>query len=60
MVTNHLLHPGMILQVMKQTDIRHQTKTSTLPETKNFAPENGWLEYDSFLLGPGPFSGANC
>ena len=29
----------------------------TLPETK-VAPENGWLEYDSFLLGPGLFSGA--
>ena len=23
---------------------------STLPET-NMAPENGWLEYDRFLLG---------
>ena len=29
----------------------------TLPET-NIAPENGWLEYDRFLLGPGLFSGA--
>ena len=24
----------------------------------NIAPENGWLEYDRFLLGPGIFSGA--
>ena len=24
------------------------------------APENGWLEYDRFLLGPGLFSRANC
>ena len=24
---------------------------STLPETNIFAPENGWLEYDRFLLG---------
>jgi len=24
------------------------------------APENGWLEYDRFLLGPGIFSSANC
>ena len=24
------------------------------------APENGWLEYDSFLLGHGLFWGANC
>ena len=30
---------------------------STLPET-NITPENGWLEYDCFLLGPGLFSGA--
>ncbi len=31
----------------------------TLPETNIFAPENGWLEYDCCLLGPGLFSGAN-
>ena len=31
----------------------------TLPETNSeFTPENGWLEYDRFLLGPGLFSGA--
>ena len=30
----------------------------TLPETNIFAPENGWLEYDCFLLGFGLFSGA--
>ena len=24
------------------------------------SPENGWLEYNRFLLGPGLFSGANC
>ena len=30
----------------------------TLPETSIFAPENGWLEYDRFLLGRlGLFSG---
>ena len=29
----------------------------TLPET-DIEPENGWLEYDRFLLGPGLFSGA--
>ena len=28
----------------------------TLPETNT--PENGWLEYDRFLLGPRLFSGA--
>ena len=31
--------------------------TNTLPET-NIAPENGWLEDNPFLLGPGLFSGA--
>lgn len=31
----------------------------TPPDT-NMSPENGWLEYDRFLFGPGPFSGANC
>ncbi len=30
----------------------------TLPET-NISPENGWLEDDRFLLGPGLFSGVN-
>ena len=36
-------------------------RSFTLPETNSqFAPENGWLEYDSFLLGFGLFSGANC
>ena len=30
---------------------------STLPET-NVAPEHECLEYDCFLLGIGPFSGA--
>ena len=32
----------------------------TLPETNIFAPKNGWLENDPFLLGPGLFSGASC
>ena len=31
-----------------------------LPEANIFAPENGWLEDEIFLLGFGPFSGANC
>ena len=36
-----------------------EKKRSTLPETNSkFALENGWLEYDRFLLGPGPISGA--
>ena len=30
------------------------------PEVSQFAPENGWLEDDPFLLGFGNFSGANC
>ncbi len=29
-----------------------------LPETNSFAPENGWLEDDCFLLGPGFFGSA--
>ncbi len=37
--------------------IQTKRKRTTLPET-NIAPENGWLEYDPFLLGPGLFSGA--
>ena len=43
----------------KLKNLRSQDKacTHTLPET-NIAPENGWLEYDRFLLGPGLFSGA--
>ena len=28
-----------------------ETKRCTLPETNMFAPENGWLEDDPFLLG---------
>ena len=33
--------------------------TISLPETNSkFAPENGCLEYDRFLLGFGNFSGA--
>ena len=35
-----------------------ETSRGTLPET-NMAPENGWLEYDRFHLGPGLFSGVN-
>ena len=31
-----------------------EMKINTLPET-NIAPENGWLEYDHFLLGPSLF-----
>ena len=34
-------------------------ETVTLPETNIFAPKNGWLEYDPFLLGFGLFSGVN-
>ena len=32
-------------------------KKPTLPETNIFAPKNGWLEYDSFLLGRPIFRG---
>ena len=37
----------------------HECPWLTLPQTNIFAPENGWLEYDRFRLGPGLFSGAN-
>ena len=30
------------------------------PWNEQLAPENGWLEYDRFLLGDGLFSEANC
>ncbi len=34
-------------------------KEDTLPETNShFAPENGWFQYDRFLLGLNLFSGA--
>ena len=35
-------------------------KTATLPETNKSPLKNGWLEYDSFLLGPGLSSGAKA
>ena len=61
-----LLHTQNLMytwQIREGWKIYPQTKTFfkivTLPET-NIAPENGWLEYDRFLLGPGLFSGANC
>ena len=40
--------------------VKNVWMTLTLPETKpaSLTPENGWLEYDRFLLGPGLFSGA--
>ena len=34
-----------------------ETYSLALPETNNFAPENGWLEYDHFLLGDPIFRG---
>ena len=43
------------MQVMIYTP--QKLTMDTLPET-NISPENGWLEYDCFLLGPGLFSGA--
>ena len=43
---------------MKGQGFSFQVPTTTLPETNIFAPKNGWLEYDPFLLGFGLFSGA--
>ena len=34
--------------------------TKDLPSLNIFAPENGWLEYDRFLLGPCLVSVASC
>ena len=44
------------------TFLRQEKKTEigSTPPKFNMAPENGWLEDDPFLLGPGNFSGANC
>ena len=33
--------------------VKYRMKKYTFPETNNIAPENGWLEYDRFLLGLG-------
>ena len=40
--------------------LNHRAPNQQLPSRKlyNIAPENGWLEYDPFLLGAGLFSGA--
>ena len=44
-----------------ETEVQHNQfssqKRSTIPET-NIAPENGWLDKITYLLGPGLFSGA--
>ena len=45
--------PQMICGIRQQS-----VSTCTLLKTNIFAPENGWLEDDRFLLGPGIFSGA--
>ena len=46
------------LEVFSGSDVL-DILSKTLPETKIFAPENGWLVQMSFLLGPGNFSGVN-
>ena len=50
------IHPGSLLESV--LGIASQA-THLLKLTAN-APENGWLEYDCFLLGPGLFSGTSC
>ena len=41
--------------------LSHYDSVYTLSPTQTAkAPENGWLEYDPYLLGMGLFSGANC
>ena len=37
---------------------RFRKQNGTLPGTNSKRSENGWLEYDPFLLGVGLFSGA--
>ena len=54
-------HPLIICSSLSLVDgLKNLSGTITLPpnEASNLAPENGWLEYDCFLLGPGLFSGA--
>ena len=62
------------IKVLLTLGVRHQVSRVTLglvvmlvlhimiiiypPWNQQFAPENGWLEYDRFLLGPGQLSGA--
>ena len=45
---------------MYQTSASKKARISShsLPETNSFAPENGWLEEDSFPFEMGLFSGA--
>ena len=45
-------------QSQNTSNVIHQHLPSVKLTAK--APENGWLEYDCFLLGPELFAGANC
>ena len=50
----------MVMMIYHGTPFLRKKSPTTLPETNSkFAPKNGWLEYDPFLLGFGLFSGAN-
>ncbi len=42
----------------QRSNVGKKIPKNTLPETNIFAPENGWLEDNPFLFGPGIFSGA--
>ena len=44
----------------KRVFVRGSVVEFTPPKFNIFAPENGWLEDNPFLLGSGNFSGANC
>ena len=46
---------GTLWNIIRIQDCQN-LKKHTLPET-NIAPENGWLEYDRFLLGNPIFRG---
>ena len=52
---------GSVMMILLPENLNSPSLSlNTLPETNIFAPKNGWLEYDPFLLGLGLFSGANC
>ena len=49
--------PAKILNSLHDQVMKY-SPNDTLPETNKSQTESGWLEYDRFLLGPGPLSGA--
>ena len=60
MAAAHIFNPTEASEGCPSTDWFDVFFFRQLPSLKLTAkaPENGWLEYDCFLLGPGLFSGA--